>query len=701
MHPHRSLLLATTLISTALALPAGAATPRLGQALRFEPALPEGEPPPAAGTQALQTGGFTVDITSRQQSRAFYNLVYQGTAYIDPAWTGDIGTCTPGSTSTEFKERVLGRINYYRAMAGIPSNVTLRNDLSTKAQQMALMMSANNGITHFPPASWTCYTADGADAADSSNLSLGHTGPDAVTGQMQDNGTHNTVAGHRRWILYPNTTQMGTGDVPAHNGHPAANDLWVLPDSNNASPSRPATRDTYVAWPPPGYVPWQTVYPRWSFAYPGADFTGASVTMSKNGTPMSVTQQAVANGYGENTLVWYPNGADPVSGPGTFFQPTSGDDTYVVSVQGVVINGVQKDFQYQVTVFDPALAGSNEAHTGLSGPASLTVGGTGTYQISPVGFATRHEGVQCTALAGPFAEGAEGAAPAVVDHTSASYDLVTTAAPASGSRSFHLAHPNGGQEWFELTGEFMPSASTQLTFQSRLGYATSNQVARVQVLSDGLWQTVYSQAGTGGSGETSYQTRTVSLSAYAGKPVRLRFLYEHTGGAFYYQTTTGVGWLIDDISLSQIDQLDNCATTDLGGSLDWAWMPSSAGRFALYAKSYVWDGFGSLDQSSVLLVNVTANSDSDGDGVADDSDNCPHHANADQRDTDNDGYGNVCDPDLSGDNVVNAADLAALIDAFLSTGNDLRADFDGDHKVNFKDLSWLRKYWNSTMPLTP
>lgn len=701
MRPHRFLCLATTLIATALALPAGAATPRLGQALRFEPALPEAKSPPAAGTQALQTGGFVVDIGSRQQSRAFYNLVYQGTAYIDPAWSGAVATCTPGTTSTEFKERVLGRINYYRAMAGVPSNVSLRDDLSAKAQQMALMMSANNGITHFPPASWSCYTTDGADAADSSNLSLGHTGPDAVTGQMQDNGTNNTVAGHRRWILYPHTTQMGTGDVPANNGHPAANDLWVLPDAQNATASRPATRDSYVAWPPPGYVPWQTVYPRWSFSYPGADFSGASVTMSKNGTPMSVTVEAVANGYGENTLVWYPNGADPVNGPGSFFQPASGDDTYAVSVQGVVIGGVQQDFQYQVTVFDPAVAGSNEAHTGLTGPASLTVGGTGTYQITPVSFATRHEGVQCTAQAGSFTEGGEDATPAVIDHTAPDYDLITSAAPASGSQHFHLAHPNSGQEWFELANEFLPSASTQLVFQSRLGWATSTQVARVQILSDGLWQTVYSQAGSDGSGESAYQTRTVSLAAFAGKPVRVRFLYDHIGGSYYYQTTASVGWLIDDISLSDVDRLDNCTTTDLGSATTWSWTPAATGRFALYASSYVWDGYGALDQSPARLVEVTADSDGDGDGVADGSDNCPHHANADQRDTNGDGYGNVCDPDLNGDNVVNAADLAALIDAFLSTGNGLDADFDGDARVNFRDLSWLRKYWNRALPLTP
>jgi hypothetical protein len=41
--------------------------------------------------------------------------------------------------------------------------------------------------------------------------------------------------------------------------------------------------------------------------------------------------------------------------------------------------------------------------------------------------------------------------------------------------------------------------------------------------------------------------------------------------------------------------------------------------------------------------------DGDGDGVYDASDNCPNAANADQKNTDGDGYGDVCDPDADGD----------------------------------------------------
>lgn len=72
-------------------------------------------------------------------------------------------------------------------------------------------------------------------------------------------------------------------------------------------------------------------------------------------------------------------------------------------------------------------------------------------------------------------------------------------------------------------------------FQSRLGYATSDQVATVQLSTDGgvSWPVaVYSQPGTGDAGESVFSLREVDLGAgYAGQQVRVRFYYDHVGGA--------------------------------------------------------------------------------------------------------------------------------------------------------------------------
>ncbi len=86
--------------------------------------------------------------------------------------------------------------------------------------------------------------------------------------------------------------------------------------------------------------------------------------------------------------------------------------------------------------------------------------------------------------------------------------------------------------------------------------------------------------------------------------------------------------------------------------------------------------------------SLTPPPDADGDGVADANDNCVLAGNPDQRDTNGDGFGNVCDADLNGDCIVNPLDLAIFRSAFFGPGPD--EDFDGDGVVNTADLSYMR-----------
>ncbi len=219
----------------------------------------------------------------------------------------------PRQHRPEFSAGGLKACQLFPRNGGRAIRCNLFNDSNRKAQAAALMMSVNNTLNHDPPVSWLCYSSDGHSGAGSSNLSLGVDGWDAITLYMKDPGTTNYFAGHRRWILYPQTQVMGTGDIPAIAGYPASNSLVVFDVAHVEQ--RPATRETFVAWPPPGYVPYQVVYPRWSFALANADFSNVYVTMASGGSNLSATPAKLETGYGENTLVCISMGLTCAIGP--------------------------------------------------------------------------------------------------------------------------------------------------------------------------------------------------------------------------------------------------------------------------------------------------------------------------------------------------------------------------------------------------
>ena len=80
-----------------------------------------------------------------------------------------------------------------------------------------------------------------------------------------------------------------------------------------------------------------------------------------------------------------------------------------------------------------------------------------------------------------------------------------------------------------------------------------------------------------------------------------------------------------------------------------------------------------LTATEVSNINsATPILDNDNDGIANNSDNCPNTPNSDQFDSDDDGFGDVCDTDLDGDLVDNNADNCPNIH------NADQYDIDGD-----------------------
>jgi hypothetical protein len=348
-----------------------------------------GDPPTADSFSVASAGdpgtielsaAVSVDPSTRANALAFYNAQYVSAPAMN--WTGSYSSCNPGTTSSSFKNGILQRIAYYRAMAGVPADIGLSSTYSSKDQAAALIFGAQGSLSHDPPSNWACYTAAGNEGAGSSNIALGASGTTAVDLYMRDPGSNNAAAGHRRWLLYPQTETFGTGDTTASGGKLAANAIWVF-DGNFGS-TRPGTRDGFVAWPNKGYVPYTVVPTRWSLSYPGANFAGATITVTSGGQSVQVAKESVVTGYGENTIVWQMEGRSD----GAAWPKPAADKTYHVRITGV--GGSISTFDYNVIVFDPATNGGptptptpppSTASVSVS-PTRTTVNTTVTYNAS-------------------------------------------------------------------------------------------------------------------------------------------------------------------------------------------------------------------------------------------------------------------------------------------------------------------------------
>jgi len=522
------------------------------------------------------------------------------------AWTGTYAVNGAGDTSATYKDAVIRRINFFRALVGVPAAVSLNATFSAKAQQAALMMSANNALSHFPPTSWTFYTAEGSDAAANSNIAIGDAGPDAIDSYMNDAGDNNAAVGHRRWLIYPQTREMGTGDVPGDSsGRTPANANWVF-DSQFGT-TRPATRTTAVPYPPAGYVPHTLVWPRWSFSHPGASYTNTTVTMTRNGQPVSAVLEPLSSGAGEPALVWVYDGQN--TDQGLAHPRPVADTTYTVNLANVVINGASQNFTYNVIVFDPDVAGPDFVPVAVTGPAAPAVGAANTYQAARPAFAGAFEWRTLTPSVFTKVYGAEAGLDGITATTSDGYSVIETGAAGVGGASYHLAHSAATSQSLTLPESFLVgSSSPTVTFLSRLGWATATQVARVQVSTDDgrAWTDIHTQAGTNDGGERGFVTRVATLAAYSGRTIRVRFHYTVSGSRFP-QTSNDVGWLIDEIALSGVQSVTAGTTAIVPSGSNFSYTPASVGTVGLQARGVLFDTYG-LEWGPVTQVTATTGS---------------------------------------------------------------------------------------------
>ncbi|MCS5635254.1 MAG: proprotein convertase P-domain-containing protein [Myxococcota bacterium] len=98
-----------------------------------------------------------------------------------------------------------------------------------------------------------------------------------------------------------------------------------------------------------------------------------------------------------------------------------------------------------------------------------------------------------------------------------------------------------------------------------------------------------------------------------------------------------------------------------------------------------------VDVLNAPRAGAQAGVDTDLDGIHDSVDNCTETPNPGQLDSNGDGYGNACDPDLDDDDDVDSADLALMKSVFF--GSDADADLDGSGAVDFEDLGVMAAHY--------
>jgi hypothetical protein len=210
-------------------------------------------------------------------------------------WSGSVASCNAGDVSSPGRENALKLVNLYRWLCGLPE-VQTDPTRNANAQACALMMDANNALSHSPPSSWTCYSSQGANAAGNSNIAS-TPGVEGVDLYIADPGNETTM-GHRRWILSNGLGPIGLGTTSSYSC------MWVIGGSGSGG-------NPWTAFPPPGPVPvelfdvsWASVNDTgWTIQSDSISLNGAQVSITDGGSNLPVSVVNLQGGYGSSSAI--------------------------------------------------------------------------------------------------------------------------------------------------------------------------------------------------------------------------------------------------------------------------------------------------------------------------------------------------------------------------------------------------------------
>ena len=283
-----------------------------------------------------------------------------GTPLIDCFYEAapSVDDCDAGVLGMERKLDARDSLNAIRSLHDLV-DVTYDTTYDASVQEAAMMMTVNSQLSHTPPETWFCWSQEGYDMAEASNLSISWQSQavdpvfpenDMILWLIDDNVPS---LGHRRWLLDPflSTISYGAvGGIPKSGSWNWAQAGVVKVIGGPSADLSAQTLPQVIAYPMGDY-PSKWVKKDWYLSASilvdpsspwnngNVNFKNADITVNGPSGSLSISDVMADNvGYGiPNNIQWKVSGLK--------------DNTeYTVTFSNVLINSVPETFTYTFTL---------------------------------------------------------------------------------------------------------------------------------------------------------------------------------------------------------------------------------------------------------------------------------------------------------------------------------------------------------------
>ncbi len=347
-----------------------------------------------------------INTLDKSEVTNMYRTYFCPADYTDPEWNGRVVTGDAGTINPQYIEATINRLNFMRALAGLPGDITPDSNLSSQAQRIALMLaeSPSQGPTmlHDPLRGGTDTITDNRagkyffpEAVDLMKQgTTSYRGGAAETlyasivsddnGAVFFAGDNHVYPFKRKILLSPQLSSAGVGTV-----QPTS---WIINENGRSSTrsfdgatgaittrsnTSTTTSENPILWPPAGNIPYVFIDENWSATIPGADMRGASVTVTgPEGQKLPIrylkaeSWEILNHAPGDkhiDTLAWMVSEGGVFNlqtrqyteKPVPFGQPYVELDLHV-SIQNILLNGSYTSLNYTIHQYNPH--GSKASH---------------------------------------------------------------------------------------------------------------------------------------------------------------------------------------------------------------------------------------------------------------------------------------------------------------------------------------------------